>query len=92
MLTYDNPPFLFLMIGCFSLVILGLNVSVPMEDKDKKRVSSIFLISLLVFVVAFLFFYFLAFQVRNFLLALICGGVIGLFMFALLTYANRFRS
>lgn len=88
--TYGNPLWAILMIGAYTLVVLSVNVSGPMEDKEKMTHKKISFISLGVFLLTTIIFYFALLQV-HLLLALISGTAVALIIYGLLRYANRFR-
>lgn len=88
--TYGNPLWAVFAIGTYTLIVLSVNVSGPMEDKEKMTHKKITLISLSVFLITTIFFYFAFLQVHP-ILALISGTVVATIIYALLRYANRFR-
>lgn len=88
--NYGNPLWAIFMIGAYTLVVLSVNVSGPMEVKEKMTHKKITFISLCVFLLTTIFFYFAMLQV-HLILALISGTIVGLFIYGLLRYANRFR-
>lgn len=89
--TYGNPLWAIFMIGAYTLVVLSVNVSGPMEDKEKMTHKKITFISSGVFLVTTIFFYFAFLQV-HLILALISGAVTAIIIYGLLRYANRFRN
>ena len=88
--TYGNPLWAVFTIGTYTLVILSVNVSGPMEDKKKMTHKKITFISLGVFLITTIFFYFAFLEVHP-ILALISGTVVAVIIYGLLRYANRFR-
>jgi len=88
--SYSNPLWAILMIGAYTLVVLSVNVSVPMEDKEKMTHKKIIFISLGVFIFTSTFFYFASEQ-AHMLFALISGTAAAIPLYAILRYANRFR-
>ncbi|WP_319469882.1 hypothetical protein [uncultured Trichococcus sp.] len=89
--TYGNPLWAVFSIGTYTLIFLSVNVSGPMEDKEKMTPKKITFISLGVFLITTIFFYFAFLQVHP-LLALISGIVVATIIYGLLRYANRFRN
>ena len=88
--TYGNPLWAVFTIGTYTLIVLSVNVSGPMEDKEKMTHKKMIFISLGVFLITTIFFYFAFLQVHP-LLALMSGTVVSMIIYGLLTYANRFR-
>ena len=89
--TYGNPLWAVFTIGTYTLVVLSVNVSGPMEDKEKMTNKKITFISLGVFLITTIFFYFAFLEVHP-LLAFISGIVVAMIIYGLLRYANRFRN
>jgi len=89
--TYGNPLWAVFTIGTYTLVVLSVNVSGPMEDKEKMTHKKITLISMGVFLITTIFFYFALLQVHLWI-ALISGTVVAIIIYGLLRYANRFRN
>lgn len=89
--TYGNPLWAVFTIGTYTLVVLSVNVSGPMEDKEKMTHKKIALISMGFFLITTIFFYFTLLQVHLWI-ALISGTVVAIIIYGLLRYANRFRN
>ncbi|MGA9519718.1 MAG: hypothetical protein WBV27_13140 [Trichococcus sp.] len=88
--TYGNPLWAVFTIGTYTLIVLSVNISGPMEDKEKMTHKKITFISFGVFLITTIFFYFAFLQVHP-ILALISGTVVAMIIYGLLRYANCFR-
>lgn len=88
--TNDNPLFVILMIGCFTLTFLSFSISVQMEGKEKMPEKLICILSLAVFTVV---------TVINLLIpggvslpvALLGGVITGGVVFGIMKYMNKYR-
>lgn len=89
--TYGNPLWAVFAIGTYTLIVLSVNVSGPMEDKEKMSHKKITFISLGVFLFITIIFYFALLQ-AHLILPLVCRAVVAISIYALLRYANRFRN
>lgn len=87
--SYTNLPFLILMIGCFSLVVLSVNVSAPTEDKAKVPVKRLLLQGLIAWAIFALLFR-LMIGGRP-LLSLLCGLVVAAVVTGIMVYGNHYR-
>lgn len=86
----DNMLFLALMIGCWTTLVLSVNVSAPMEDKVKVKLGKLLLIGLIIFVITTGLF-FLLLHGKHLLMALGCGLIIAVIVTGINVLANHFR-
>lgn len=77
------------MIGCFSLVVLSVNVSAPTEDKAKVPVKQILLKGLIAWAI-FAILFRLMIGGRP-LLSLLCGLVVAAVVTGIMAYGNHYR-
>jgi NADH:ubiquinone oxidoreductase subunit 2 (subunit N) len=85
--TYDNPLFLVLMIAVFTMIVLSLNVSTPIEDKPKRSWRYLG-VSALIELVGF---YLLTAGHHPFI-SLLAGVVLTAITSGIMLYSNHLRS
>lgn len=87
--SYSNLPLLILMIGCFTLTVLSVNVSAPTEDKAKVPAKRLLLQGLIAWAI-FAILFRLMIGGRP-LLSLLCGLVVAAVWTGIMLYGNHYR-
>lgn len=90
--SYRNPLFSALMVGCYVLVVLSVNVSVPMYDTPKKSLRQLLAVGLLVWPAASAIFFWFVLPTSYWWLSLVCGAIISVVVTSILLYANHVHS
>ncbi|KRK72631.1 hypothetical protein [Lacticaseibacillus nasuensis] len=87
--SYTNLPFLILMIGCFTTVVMSVNISAPTADKRKVPVNRVLLQGLVAWVIFALLFRVMI-GGRPWL-SLLCGLVVAGVVTGIMLFANHYR-
>lgn len=91
-ISYHNPLFSALMVGCFVLVVLSVNVSVPMYDTPKKNLRQLLAVGLLVWLAASAVFFWFVLPTSYWWLSLVCGAIISVVVTSISLYANHVQN
>lgn len=86
----DNLLFIVLMIGCFTLTFLSMNISIQIEGKEKRSKKAIYFFSSAVFGVVTLINYLLP-GGTNLPVAILSRIIMGGITFGILKYINKYR-
>ncbi|MCT0163351.1 hypothetical protein [Lactiplantibacillus pentosus] len=89
--TYDNPLFLVLMITVFTMIMLSLNVSTPIEDKPKRSWRYLG-VSALIELVGFSAGFYLLTGGHHPFISLLAGVVLTAITSGIMLYSNHLRS
>ncbi|GAB7168940.1 hypothetical protein TUA1478L_09360 [Lactiplantibacillus plantarum] len=88
--TYDNPLYIVLMIAVFTMIILSVNVSTPIEDKPKRSWRYLGLWALIELIGFTALFYFLI-AINQPFISLIAGIALTTVTSGIMLYSNHLR-
>ncbi|MFT8825734.1 MAG: hypothetical protein ABF536_07865 [Liquorilactobacillus mali] len=89
-LSFSNPLYSVFMIGMISFGILSQKVTAAMDDKPKMGKIKLFVIFLITFAIANLFFY-VVMMPRNAFISTVCGLFIALVVIGVILFNNHYR-